>query len=216
MHKGFSINLRTFMGIQAASNFMLLARYFIKSIVWTVNKYDINSSCTSHRLFTSGPVAGWWCILWLMTYLSSQVPASYLQIGRWMIYEYHPIFEWVAATWKWSEGTKIMMLAMSARKHTPLCQRYNTFVNAKSYKTIAWRLKHCGISTIRNILSEIRVWISNFMSSFRWNVIPYPCFNFQCNLVEQPMKLGHGWIITSHILCGCDQLLKRSKQYLFS
>ena len=47
-------------------------------------------------------------------------------------------------------------------------------------------------------LSRIKAWISNYIPSFVWDVITHPCPNFNGSLAKLPLKLGHGWVITSH------------------
>ena len=41
-------------------------------------------------------------------------------------------------------------------------------------------------------------WISDYIHSFQWDVITHPCSNFNGGLAKPPLKLGHGWVITSH------------------
>ena len=33
-----------------------------------------------------------------------------------------------------------------------------------------------------------------------WDVITHPCINFNGSLAKPPLKLGHGWVITTHVL----------------
>ena len=51
-------------------------------------------------------------------------------------------------------------------------------------------------------LSQIKARISNNLHRFLWDVITHTCPNFSAGLNNPPMKLRHGSIITSHILCG--------------
>ena len=44
----------------------------------------------------------------------------------------------------------------------------------------------------------IRAWISNYIHVKHWAVIICPCPNFDGGLVKLLLKLGHGWVITSH------------------
>ena len=41
--------------------------------------------------------------------------------------------------------------------------------------------------------------MSNYININQWNVITYPCTNFNGGLKQRPLKLGHGRVITSHI-----------------
>ena len=57
---------------------------------------------------------------------------------------------------------------------------------------------YCCLS--RLALTVIGAWISlNNIHTFLWDVITHPCPNFNGSLVKLPLKLGHGWVITSHI-----------------
>ena len=54
----------------------------------------------------------------------------------------------------------------------------------------------------REIIStniKMRAWMSNSMHVKQWNVITHPCQNLNGGLVKLPLKLGHGWVITSFI-----------------
>ena len=47
-------------------------------------------------------------------------------------------------------------------------------------------------------LPKMREWISNYNNVFVWDVITPPCPNFNGSLAKLPLKLWHGWVITSH------------------
>ena len=51
-------------------------------------------------------------------------------------------------------------------------------------------------------LTEITVWISIYTHNFMWNVITHPCPTFNGGFTKPPLKLGHGWVITSHMKLG--------------
>ena len=42
-------------------------------------------------------------------------------------------------------------------------------------------------------------WMNNYIHVKQWDVITHPCPNFNSGLVKPLLKLGHGWVITSHI-----------------
>ena len=46
---------------------------------------------------------------------------------------------------------------------------------------------------------RIRTWINEYILLKQWNIITHPCPNFSGVLVKPPLKLGHGWVIISHI-----------------
>ena len=48
-------------------------------------------------------------------------------------------------------------------------------------------------------LTGIMVAISNHIHDFMWDIIAHPCPKFNSDLTNPPtLKLGHGWVITSH------------------
>ena len=50
----------------------------------------------------------------------------------------------------------------------------------------------------------IRAWISNYIHIKQWDVIIHPCPNFDNDLTKPPLKLRHGWVVTSHINYWCN------------
>ena len=45
---------------------------------------------------------------------------------------------------------------------------------------------------------EMRIWISNYTRYFTRDIITHSCLNFNDGLTKPSLKLGHGWLITSH------------------
>ena len=41
--------------------------------------------------------------------------------------------------------------------------------------------------------------IDNPIHDFMWDVITHPCPNFNSSLIKLLLKLGNGWVITSHL-----------------
>ena len=56
----------------------------------------------------------------------------------------------------------------------------------------------------KRTVTEVRAWISNNIQGFLWGVITHPCPIFNSGLPKPLLKLGHGWVITSHCLCRCN------------
>ena len=63
---------------------------------------------------------------------------------------------------------------------------------------------------LQKILGPIKTWISNNIRRDLWDVITHPCLNFNGGFAEPPLKLGHGWEVTSHTLYGCYNLFVSS------
>ena len=45
--------------------------------------------------------------------------------------------------------------------------------------------------------TKIKSWICNNLTDLMWDIITHPRPNFNGGLVKPPLKLGHGWVITS-------------------
>ena len=43
------------------------------------------------------------------------------------------------------------------------------------------------------------IWTSHYSHIRQWDVITHPCHNFNGGLTKPPLKLGHGWVITSQM-----------------
>ena len=46
----------------------------------------------------------------------------------------------------------------------------------------------------------MRSWISDYIHGSLWDVISYPCLNFNGGLVKPPLNFEHGWEIASHVV----------------
>ena len=47
--------------------------------------------------------------------------------------------------------------------------------------------------------AQFTAWISNYIHIIPWDVIIQLCATFEGSLALQPLNLGQGWVITSHI-----------------
>ena len=50
---------------------------------------------------------------------------------------------------------------------------------------------------IGRFYTHLSVLLSNYIRVKQWDIITHPCPNFNGGLVKPPLKLGHGWLITS-------------------
>ena len=67
-----------------------------------------------------------------------------------------------------------------------------------------WRPFCLGLNELTSI--QIRAWISNYMRVKQWGVINHACHNLNSSIVKLALKIGHGWLILSHINTWCNYL----------
>ena len=71
----------------------------------------------------------------------------------------------------------------------------------------------CGITLGASLLIEIsltgtgsRAWIRYYIHIIRLTFLIHPCPKFKDDLVKPALKLGHAWVVISHISYGCTCL----------
>ena len=65
-----------------------------------------------------------------------------------------------------------------------------------------------------NELTEITAWISSYLHVKHLDVIPHLGTNTKDDFLIPPLKLGHGWVITTHKNNGRDCLTMRKFQLI--
>ena len=56
------------------------------------------------------------------------------------------------------------------------------------------------LADIAKPASRVRAWICNYIHKTQWDVIIHPFPNFDgSSVINVPINLGHGWVITSNI-----------------
>ena len=87
-------------------------------------------------------------------------------------------------------------------RHSIRCQRLS---HCREVMHHTYNLKpvHRGHLTNIDWLTDILAWISNYIHSFRSDVVNFLCNNLNGGV---PMKLGYGWVSISHHFWRCNCL----------
>ena len=93
----------------------------------------------------------------------------------------------------------------------PLSQRYLSYcpgtskcvlfmyVYTKDGHYILIKLFSLCKTCLRNTCNGFLAWICNCIHIKLWDIITHPCPYFNGGLIKPPLKLAHGWVISSHV-----------------
>ena len=114
--------------------------------------------------------------------------------------------------WRFCDGTTLYKAVNKQEvlyQVTVVCFHIHSMSVLRFIDCVFWikcvtQLGRLGVDEIWASLSnrtttEIRIWIDDFILMKLLDVITHPRPNFNGGLFKPPWKLGHGWIITSHM-----------------